>query len=135
MEITELDIQNTVLELFARKGLVEGDVMWLSRLEQFWTETRLRRADLVTGLAHLSSAGLIELEEQTDGETSVALTAAGEAKAKDILSGGADYWRRYLREELLPSVRTRDDQPNASGKGRRDYERDYEIEMLPTFVR
>ena len=131
MEITELDIQNTVLELFARKGLVEGDVMWLSRLEQFWSETRLRRSDLVAGLAHLCSDDLIELEEQKDGETSVALTAAGEVKAKDILNGGADYWRKYLREELLPSVRTRNDRPNASGRGRRDYE----IVTLPPFSR
>jgi hypothetical protein len=131
MEITELDIQNTVLELFARKGLVEGDVMWLSRLEQFWSETRLRRADLVAGLAHLCSEELIELEEPKDGETSVALTAKGEAKAKGILAGGADYWRRYLREELLPQVRTRDDQPNAAGKGRRDYE----IDTVPPFTR
>lgn len=131
MEITELDIQNTVLELFARKGLVEGDVMWLSRLEQFWSETRLRRADLVAGLAHLCSEELIEIETPKDGETSVSLTAQGEVKAKAILSGGADYWRRYLREELLPLVRTRDDQPNASGRGRRDYE----IENLPPFMR
>lgn len=131
MEITELDIQNTVLELFARKGLVEGDVMWLSRLEQFWTETRLRRSDLVAGLAHLCSEDLIELESQIDGETSVALTAEGETKAKDILAGGADYWRRYLREELLPSVRTRNELPDASGKGRRDYE----IDNLPPFSR
>jgi hypothetical protein len=131
MEITELDIQNTVLELFARKGLVEGDVMWLTRLEQFWAETRLRRADLVAGLAHLCSEDLIALEEQADGVTCVALTATGEAKAKAILAGGADYWRRYLREELLPSVRTRNDQPNASGRGRRDYE----IDTVPPFTR
>jgi hypothetical protein len=131
MEITELDIQNTVLELFARKGLVQGDVMWLSRLEQFWSETRLRRADLVAGLARLCSEGLIELEEPSAGETSVALTASGEAKARDILAGGADYWRRYLRDELLPQVRTRDEQANAAGKGRRDYE----ITSVPPFTR
>ncbi|MGH8518306.1 MAG: hypothetical protein ACREUE_12700 [Panacagrimonas sp.] len=131
MEITELDIQNTVLELFARKGLVEGDVMWLSRLEQFWAETWLRRADLVAGLAHLCSEDLIVLEEQADGVTCVALTTAGELKAKSILAGGADYWRKYLREELLPSVRTRSETPNAGGRGRRDYE----IESIPPFTR
>jgi hypothetical protein len=131
MEITELDIQNTVLELFARKGLVEGDVMWLSRLEGFWDETRLRRSDLVAGLAHLCTEDLILLEEQSDGVTSVSLTAAGEVKAKNILAGGADYWRRYLREELLPAVRTRSDKPNAGGRGRRDYE----IDTVPPFTR
>jgi hypothetical protein len=36
MQITDVDIKNTVLELFARRGLVHGDVMWLSRLEKFW---------------------------------------------------------------------------------------------------
>jgi hypothetical protein len=133
MEITELDIQNTVLEVFGRKGLVEGDVMWLSRLEQFWGETRLRRSDLLAGLARLCSEGLIELEEQTDGETSVALTAHGERKARDLLANGADYWRRYLRDELLPAMRVRAERPRADGSGRRSYE----VEQMPDgpFVR
>jgi len=121
MDITEVDIQNTVLELFGRKGLVQGDVMWLSRLVGFWTETRLRRSDLLSGIAQLCSKGLIDIEE--DGaETCLSLTQAGEDKTREILREGADYWSRHLREELLPAVRVRKEQPRADGGGRRDYE-------------
>ncbi len=128
MQITDVDIKNTVLELFARRGLAQGDVMWLSRLEQFWAETRLRRSDLVTAIAILCSEQLLMLEEQ-DKETSVSLSQAGEAKAAEVLASGVDYWGRYLREELLPGVRTNPQSPRADGGGRRGYEADAPPEM------
>ena len=128
MQITDVDIKNTVLELFARRGLAQGDVMWLSRLEQFWAETRLRRSDLVTAIAVLCSEQLLILEEQ-DSQTSVSLSQAGEEKAAEVLASGVDYWGRYLREELLPGVRTNPQSPRADGGGRRGYEADAQPEM------
>ncbi len=128
MQITDVDIKNTVLELFARRGLAQGDVMWLSRLEQFWAETRLRRSDLVTAIAVLCSEQLLILEEQ-DSQTSVSLSQAGEEKAAEVLASGVDYWGRYLREELLPGVRTNPQSPRADGGGRRGYEADAPPEM------
>lgn len=128
MQITDVDIKNTVLELFARRGLAQGDIMWLSRLEQFWAETRLRRSDLVTAIAVLCSEQLLILEEQ-DSQTSVSLSQAGEEKAAEVLASGVDYWGRYLREELLPGVRTNPQSPRADGGGRRGYEADASPEM------
>lgn len=128
MQITDVDIKNTVLELFARRGLAQGDVMWLSRLEQFWAESRLRRSDLVTAIAVLCSEQLLILEEQ-DSQTSVSLSQAGEEKAAEVLASGVDYWGRYLREELLPGVRTNPQSPRADGGGRRGYEADAPPEM------
>jgi len=129
MHITDADIQNTLLELFARKGLAEGDIMWMSRLEQFWGETRLRRSDLVTGIAVLCSNGLIDMEEQ-DGETNLSLTPEGAKKALAILDAGTNYCTRYLREELLPAVRVYSEAPRNDGSGRRGYEQ--QVLDIPT---
>lgn len=123
MQISESDIQNTVFEVFATRGLAAGDVMWLTRLEQFWTETRLRRSDLVSGIAQLCSQGLLDIEE-LDGETSLSLTAAGNQRAADLLSPGVGYWGRYLQKELLPAVRIVAQPQRPDGQGRRDYEGD-----------
>lgn len=128
MQITDVDIKNTVLELFARRGLAQGDVMWLSRLEKFWAETRLRRSDLVTAVALLCSEQLIVLEEQ-GSETCVSLSQDGESRAAEILASGVDYWGRYLKEELLPGVRTASREPRADGGGRRQYEAEAQPEM------
>lgn len=130
MHITESDIQNTLLELFARKGLAEGDIMWMSRLEQFWADTRLRRSDLVTGIAMLCSNGLLDMEEQ-DGETSLFLTRDGEKTATAILDAGTNYCTRYLREQLLPKVRLKAEVQRADGSGRRDYEQ--QVDDIPTW--
>lgn len=122
MQITEADIQNTLLELFARKGLAHGDQMWLSRLEHFWNDTRLRRGDLVYGIAQLCTAGLLDMEEHGN-ETCLSLTESGEAKAQALQASGVNYCGRYLREELLPSVRLRADPPRADGVDRRERDR------------
>jgi len=128
MQITDVDIKNTVLELFARRELAQGDVMWLSRLEKFWGETRLRRSDLVTAIAMLCSEQMLILEEQ-GGETCVSLSQAGENRAAEILGTGVDYWGRYLREELLPGVRKTARSPRADGGGRREYEAEPQPEL------
>ena len=121
MEISETDIQNTVLELFASRGLEEGDMMWLSRLETFWLETRLRRQDLLNGVAQLCSKGLLDLEE-LDGQTGLSLTSEGRRRATEVLGAGVGYWSRYLREELLPAVRVVAKPGAPVGPGRREYE-------------
>ncbi|TDU26910.1 hypothetical protein DFR24_3942 [Panacagrimonas perspica] len=126
--ITDVDIKNTVLELFARRGLAQGDVMWLSRLEKFWADTRLRRSDLVTAIAMLCSEHMLVIDEQ-DGETCLSLSPEGESRAAEILATGVDYWGRYLREELLPGVRTTQQAPGADGGGRRQYEAEAQPEM------
>ncbi len=123
MQISESDIQNTVFELFATRGLAEGDAMLLTRLEQFWTETRLRRSDLVSGIAQLCSQGLLNIEE-LDGETSLSLTAAGNQRAAGVLSAGVGYWGRYLQKEVLPAMRVVAQPERPDGQGRRDYEGD-----------
>lgn len=121
MHITDADIQNTLLELFARKGLVEGDILWMSRLEQFWADTRLRRSDLLTGVATLCSKGLLDMDDQ-DGEINLSLTCDGAKTATAILDAGTNYCTRYLREQLLPKIRLKDEARPADGSGRRGYE-------------
>lgn len=127
MPITDNDIRNAVLELFARKGLLAGDVMWMSRLEQFWAQTRLRRADLASGLAQLCTECLIDLEDQGD-QVNLSLTLSGEEKARDVLLSEVDYCGRYLRQEILPTLRTRIEPLRSDRGGRREYEQ-YHVEF------
>ncbi len=125
MEISPIDARNTLLELFARRGLVEGDVVWLSRLETFWATTPLRRSDLVVGICQLSADEMVVVEE-LDDETCLSLTPVGEEMAAEILRAGAGSWGRYLKEELLPGVRFGAKVRPSSGGGRRAYEADPE---------
>jgi hypothetical protein len=71
---------------------------------------------------------LIVLEEQ-GSENCVSLSQDGESRAAEILASGVDYWGRYLKEELLPGVRTTSREPRADGGGRRQYEADAQPEM------
>lgn len=121
MPIRDHDFANAVLEIFARRGLAAGEVMWVSRLEQFWAQTRLRRSDLLAALAQLATDGLLDFEEQGE-QVNLALTAAGERKAQEVLRSEIDYGGHYLRQQLFPRLRTRIEAESASGGGRRDYE-------------
>lgn len=121
VEISDTDIQNTILEIFARRRLRQLDVMWLSRLEVFWDETTLRRADLLVGIAQLCSEELLELSDDRP-ETELWLTAKGEEKAEQLAQTGEGYWRRYLRDELLPAVRWAAHPPRTDGRGRRAFD-------------
>ena len=128
MQISETDIQNTVLALFLSPGVEQGEVMWLSRLEKFWVETRLRRADLLTGVVQLCAQGLLDIEEE-GSETRLSLTATGQQRAEEILRAGAGRWGQYLHKQLLPAVRVVNKPELQAGSGRRDYEADKAAEI------
>lgn len=121
MAFSEHDISNAILEIFASRGLVAGDVMWVSRLEQFWVQTQLRRSDLVAGIAQLCTEGLLELEEQGD-QVNLSLTDRGEDRARGILLSKIEFTGRHLRQNVFPHLRTRIEAESASGGGRREYE-------------
>lgn len=130
MQITAEDIQNTILECFGHRGLSTDEAMWLSRLELFWKETRLRRSDLLNGVAQLCTMGLLAMEALED-QTDLYLTSAGESRSKELLASGKDYWGRYLRDKLLPSVRVKDLPLPEGGSGRRMGERQEESADIP----
>jgi hypothetical protein len=114
--ISDHDLQNAVLELFAQRGLQAGDVMWLSRLETFWSQTRLRRWDLVVAISQLCSQGVLDVEQLGD-QVNLSLTAPGEQRVTQ--EHGAGEFLRFLQEELMPAVRQRVRAEGDPGRDRR----------------
>jgi hypothetical protein len=115
-------LQKTILAMFATRGLGQGDMVWLSRFEEFWNkQTHLRRSDLLEGLADVCTNDWVYLEEH-DGRTALQLSPKGDLLAKTIVSGGLTDVPAYVREQMLAGMRFRALQPNARGAGRRWHE-------------
>lgn len=115
-------LEKMILATFAIRELVEGDIVWLSRFEEFWDQTtQLRRSDLLEGLAHVCSKGWIYLDED-GGRTSLTLTSTGAELASAIVSSGLTDVRHYAREQVLAAMRFHDTSPDSRGLGRRWHE-------------
>lgn len=115
-------LQKTILAMFATRGLGHGDMVWLSRFEEFWIkQTHLRRGDLLEGLADVCSNDWLDLEEH-DGRTSLQLTPKGELLAQTIVARGLTDVAGFVREQVIEGMRFRASQPDARGTGRRWHE-------------
>jgi hypothetical protein len=107
--------------MFATRGLGHGEMVWLSRFEEFWAQIRLRRADLLDGLAEVCTNGWLDLEEH-GGKTTLALSPDGEKRALALVDGGLTDVQRYVREQILVSMRFLPEQPRKTNAGRRWHE-------------
>ncbi|HKY89608.1 MAG TPA: hypothetical protein VJM11_01160 [Nevskiaceae bacterium] len=115
-------LQKIVLAMFATRGLGQGDLVWLSRFEEFWAQkTQLRRSDLLDALAEVCSNDWMVIEEH-EGRSALALTPKGDLLAKTIVSRGLTDVHRYARDHVLSGMRFRDSLPNTRGLGRRWHE-------------
>jgi hypothetical protein len=114
-------LQNTILAMFATRGLGHGEMVWLSRFEEFWAQLRLRRADLLDGLADVCTSGWLDLEEH-GGKTTLALSPDGEKRARKLYDGGLRDVDCYVREQILATMRFQEEQPRKPGAGRRWHE-------------
>ena len=121
MQVSGVDIQNAMLQLFRDRGLAAGDELSLARLEHFWAETRLRRSDLLDGLVRLAASGLIILDDH-EGESYLALTEAGAQRGLSFSESGRLPWNQYLHDVLLPGVRRQARAVPQSLNGRRSYD-------------
>ncbi len=121
MQLSGVDVQNSMLQLFRDNGLAEGDELPLARLEQLWSQTALRRSDLLDGLVRLAAGGLIVLEDD-DGDTRVLLTEAGATATRVLVDQRKASWNQYLKADLLPALRCRLTPEREGRGGRRSYE-------------
>jgi len=121
MQLSGVDVQNSMLQLFRDSGLAEGDELPLTRLEQLWGQTALRRSDLLDGLVRLAAGGLIVLEDDR-ADTNVVLTEAGAVATRALVDKRKASWNQYLQSDLLPALRCTL-LPEKEGRGgRRSYE-------------
>lgn len=114
-------LQKTILAMFAIRDLQNGDMVCLSRFEEFWARIPLRRSDLLDGLADVCSRGWIEIEEHS-GETFLVLSPRGEFLARTIVASGVTDIQLYVREQVFGPLRLESRQANALGVGRRGHE-------------
>lgn len=121
MQVSGVDVQNAMLQLFRDRGLTVGDELSLARLEHFWPQTCLRRSDLLDGLVRMAAGGLIILDDHA-GEPYLALTDAGAARALTFSESGRLSWGQYLHDVLLPGVRRQAQAAAQNLNGRRSYD-------------
>ncbi len=121
MQLSGVDVQNSMLQLFRDSGVVEGDELPLARLEQLWSQTALRRSDLLDGLVRLAAGGLIVLEDD-NGDTRVVLTEAGAVATRALVDQRKASWNQHLQADLLPALRCRLTPEREGRGGRRSYE-------------
>jgi len=121
VKLTAQETQNSLLQLLFERGPVGARNIPLSRVEEIWAETTLRRGDLLEAIVHLSALGhLVITDTDTDTDALVSLTVPGIIAARGTRAPDGQPWGEHLHQTLLP--RQRPAPSTGDSRGRRSYE-------------